>query len=113
MTPTDKYQTPFKPMVPGLVVGEFNNIESAAECIDADTAAVIVEPIQGEGGINIATAEFLQALRRLCDEHEAVLIFDEIQCGLGRTGDLWAHSFAGHFAGHHDPGETAWPADCR
>ena len=95
MTPTDKYQTPFKPMMPGSVVGEFNNIESAAACIDADTAAVIVEPIQGEGGINIATAEFLSGLRRLCDEHDAVLIFDEIQCGLGRTGDLWAHSFAG------------------
>ena len=95
MTPTDKYQTPFKPMMPGSVVGEFNNIESATACIDADTAAVIVEPIQGEGGINIATAEFLSGLRRLCDEHDAVLIFDEIQCGLGRTGDLWAHSFAG------------------
>ncbi len=95
MTPTDKYQTPFKPMMPGSVVGEFNNVASAAACIDAETAAVIVEPIQGEGGINIATAEFLQALRRLCDEHDAVLIFDEIQCGLGRTGDLWAHSFAG------------------
>ena len=95
ITPTDKYQTPFKPMVPGSVVGAFNSIESATECIDSDTAAVIVEPIQGEGGINIATAEFLQALRRLCDEHEAVLIFDEIQCGLGRTGDMWAHSFAG------------------
>ncbi|MCE2473331.1 MAG: acetylornithine/succinylornithine family transaminase [Anaerolineae bacterium] len=95
MTPSEKYQTPYKPMMPGSVVGEFNSIESAADCIDSDTAAVIVEPIQGEGGINIATAEFLQALRRLCDEHEAVLIFDEIQCGLGRAGDLWAHSFAG------------------
>ena len=95
MTPSEKYQTPYKPMMPGSVVGEFNSIESAADCIDADTAAVIVEPIQGEGGINIATAEFLQALRRLCDEHDAVLIFDEIQCGLGRAGDLWAHSFAG------------------
>ena len=57
--------------------------------------AVVVEPIQGEGGINIASAEFLQALRRLCDEHGACLVFDEIQCGMGRTGDLWAHSFSG------------------
>ena len=95
LTPTDKYQAPYKPMMPGSVVGEFNNIESATECIDADTAAVIVEPIQGEGGINIASAEFLGALRRLCDENDAVLIFDEIQCGMGRTGDLWAHTFAG------------------
>lgn len=95
VTPTDKYQAPFKPMVPGSVVGEFNSVESARTVIDEDTVAVIVEPIQGEGGINVATAEFLQALRRLCDENEAVLIFDEIQCGLGRTGELWAHSFAG------------------
>ncbi len=95
ITPKEKYQKPFKPMVPGAVVGEFNNIESAKAVIDDDTVAVIVEPIQGEGGINVATPEFLQALRQLCDEHEATLIFDEIQCGLGRTGDLWAHSFSG------------------
>ena len=95
ITPKEKYQTPFKPMMPGSVVGEFNSISSAEAAIDADTAAVIVEPIQGEGGINVATAEFLQALRKLCDDNGAVLIFDEIQCGLGRTGELWAHSFAG------------------
>ena len=95
VTPKEKYQTPFKPMVPGAVVGEFNSIESAREVIDADTVAVIVEPIQGEGGINVASAEFMQALRALCDEHKATLIFDEIQCGLGRTGELWAHSIAG------------------
>ena len=95
ITPTEKYQTPFKPMVPGAVVGEFNNIDSAKEVIDQDTVAVIVEPIQGEGGINLASAEFLRALRQLCDENDAALIFDEIQCGLGRTGDLWAHTFSG------------------
>ncbi len=95
ITPKEKYQTPFKPMVPGSVIGEFNNIDSAKEVIDQDTVAVFVEPIQGEGGINIASAEFLQALRQLCDEHKASLIFDEIQCGLGRTGELWAHTFSG------------------
>ena len=95
MTPNEKYQKPFKPMLPGAVIGEFNNAASASEVIDEDTVAVIVEPIQGEGGINVASAEFLQALRQLCDEHEALLIFDEIQCGLGRVGELWAHSFAG------------------
>ncbi len=95
VTPTEKYQAPFKPMVPGSVVGEFNNIESANKVIDQDTVAVIVEPIQGEGGINLASANFLRALRQLCDEHNAVLIFDEIQCGLGRTGDLWAHTSSG------------------
>jgi len=95
ITPKEKYQKPFKPMVPGAVVGEFNNIDSAKEVVDDDTVAVIVEPIQGEGGINVATPEFLQALRELCDKHEATLIFDEIQCGLGRTGDMWAHSVSG------------------
>ena len=95
VTPTEKYQTPFKPMVPGAVVGEFDNINSAKELIDRDTVAVIVEPIQGEGGINLASDEFLRALRQLCDEHDAVLIFDEIQCGMGRTGELWAHTSSG------------------
>lgn len=95
VTPKDKYQVPFKPMVPGAVLGEFNNIDSAKEVIDEDTVAVIVEPIQGEGGINVATAEFLQALRKICDDVDAMLIFDEIQCGLGRTGDLWGYEFSG------------------
>ena len=95
VTPTEKYQKPFKPMVPGAVVGEFNSIESARQLIDEDTAAVVIEPIQGEGGINVASADFLQALRELCDERGAILIFDEIQCGMGRTGELWAHSFSG------------------
>lgn len=95
VTPKDKYQVPFKPMVPGAVLGEFNNIDSAKEVIDEDTVAVIVEPIQGEGGINVATAEFLQALRQICNDVDAMLIFDEIQCGLGRTGDLWGYEFSG------------------
>jgi len=95
ITPKQQYQDPFKPMVPGAAVGEFNDMDSAKEVIDDDTVAVVVEPIQGEGGINLASAEFLQSLRRLCDVHEAALIFDEIQCGLGRTGELWAHSFSG------------------
>ena len=95
ITPKEKYQTPFKPLVPGAVIGEFNDIDSAKAIIDDDTVAVVVEPIQGEGGINIAAAEFLRALRQLCDDHQAALIFDEVQCGLGRTGELWAYSFSG------------------
>ena len=59
------------------------------------TAAVIVEPLQGEGGINAASREFLQHLRSVCDEAGALLIFDEVQCGLGRTGKLWAHEHTG------------------
>lgn len=95
VTPKEKYQVPFKPLLADVVVAEFNNIESAKEAITDKTAAVIVEPLQGEGGINPASAEFLQALRQFCDEHKAMLIFDEIQCGVGRTGNLWGYEFAG------------------
>lgn len=95
VTPKDKYQAPFKPLIDGVVLAEFNNVENAKTAITNKTAAVIVEPIQGEGGINLASTEFLQILRDLCDQHEAILIFDEIQCGLGRTGKLWAYEFSG------------------
>jgi acetylornithine/N-succinyldiaminopimelate aminotransferase len=95
LTPKDKYQTPFKPLMPGVIVAEYNNIASAEAAIGRNTAAVIVEPIQGEGGINAATPEFLKALRDLCDKHGALLVFDEVQCGMGRTGDLWAHTASG------------------
>jgi acetylornithine/succinyldiaminopimelate/putrescine aminotransferase len=81
--------------MPGAVVAEFNNLDSAKAVIGAKTAAVIIEPVQGEGGIYSATPEFLRGLRELCDQHSAVLIFDEIQCGMGRTGTLWAHEAAG------------------
>ncbi len=91
VTPKDKYQKPFAPLMPGAVLAEFNNIDSAKAAIGSKTAGVIVEPVQGEGGVNPATPEFLQAVRDLCNEHDAVLIFDEIQCGLGRTGTLWAY----------------------
>lgn len=91
LTPKEKYQKPFKPLMHNVTVGEFNNVESAKACINDNTAAVILEPIQGEGGINVATDEFMLAVRQLCDEHKAILIFDEIQCGMGRTGTLWAY----------------------
>lgn len=91
VTPKEKYQKPFAPLLPGAVLAEFNNIESAKAAIGLNTAGVIVEPVQGEGGVNPATTEFLQAVRALCNEHDAVLIFDEVQCGVGRTGTLWAH----------------------
>ncbi|MBL8119701.1 MAG: aspartate aminotransferase family protein [Anaerolineae bacterium] len=95
LTPKEKYQQPFHPLMPGAVVAEYNNLESAAAHIGSRTAAVIVEPVQGEGGVNVATTEFLRGLRHLCDQHGAVLIFDEVQCGLGRTGKLWAHEWSG------------------
>lgn len=91
----EKYRTPFEPLVTGVTFAEFNNLESAREAINEETCAVIVEPIQGEGGIRPSTKEFLQGLRYLCDDYGALLIFDEVQCGLGRTGYLWAHEMYG------------------
>ncbi len=90
-TPREKYQAPFRPLPPGFRVAGFNDLQSAAEVIGDDVCAVIVEPVQGEGGVHLATPEFLHGLRDLCDRHDALLIFDEVQCGLGRTGTLWAH----------------------
>jgi len=90
-TPNKKYQSPFMPLVPGFKLAPFNDISKINEFVNDSTCAVIVEPIQGEGGVWIANQEFLKALRKRCDEVEALLIYDEIQCGLGRTGKLWAH----------------------
>lgn len=90
-TPNPKYQKPFAPMVPGFNYGTYNDVEGVQSLITEETCGVIVEPIQGEGGVNVATPEFLSALRQRCNEVGAVLIYDEIQCGLSRTGSFWAH----------------------
>lgn len=91
-TPNPKYQTPFSPMVPGFKCGTYNDVEQLQSLITDKTCGVIVEPIQGEGGVHVATPEFLVALRKRCNEVGALLIFDEIQCGLSRTGTFWAHA---------------------
>ena len=85
------YRAPFSPLVPGFVFGRLNDLGGLQQLIDDDTAAVIVEPVQGEGGVTPCTGEFLRALRHECNQHQALLVFDEIQCGLARTGHLWAH----------------------
>ncbi|KAF2089853.1 acetylornithine aminotransferas-like protein [Saccharata proteae CBS 121410] len=90
-TPNPKYQKPFSPMVPGFRYGTYNDVEAVASLVTENTCGVIVEPIQGEGGVNVGTPEFLTALRKRCTEVGAVLVYDEIQSGLGRTGTLWAH----------------------
>lgn len=90
-TATEKYRTPFEPLVPGVRFAPFNDVAAAQAAITEQTCAVIVEPVQGEGGVTPATTEFLQALRQRCDETGALLIFDEVQCGVGRTGHIWAH----------------------
>jgi acetylornithine/N-succinyldiaminopimelate aminotransferase len=89
------YQEAFGPMVPGFTYAPFGNLEAAKEEIGPQTAAVLVEPIQGEGGINVAPEGFLEGLRDLCDEHGALLVFDEVQTGAGRTGHLYAYQGVG------------------
>ena len=90
-TPNPKYQKPFAPMVPGFRYGTYNDIAAIPDLVTDKTCGVIVEPIQGEGGVQVATDAFLVALARRCREVGAVLQYDEIQCGLSRTGSLWAH----------------------
>jgi predicted acetylornithine/succinylornithine family transaminase len=95
VTYKEQYREPFAPLMPGVVFAEYNNLDSARAAVNDDTCAVIVEPVQGEGGVHPAAPEFLQGLRDLCDRYGALLIFDEVQCGLGRTGFLWAHEAYG------------------
>ncbi len=90
-TDRPKYQQPFEPLMPGVRFAAFNDLASAAAAMGDDVCALIVEPIQGEGGVHPATPEFLAGLRQLCRQHDALLIFDEVQCGLGRSGALWAY----------------------
>jgi len=85
-----KYRAPFEPLVPGFSHVPFGNIDRAGEAVTDETAAVIAEPIQGESGINVPPADFLPALRDLCDDRGALLIVDEVQTGLGRTGKMFA-----------------------
>ena len=84
------YQEPFKPLVPGIRFAEYNDLDSVKALINDKTCAVIMETIQGEGGIYPATEEFLKGVRALCDEHDMLLILDEIQCGMGRSGEMFA-----------------------
>lgn len=85
-----KYREGFEPLVPGFSHVAYNNIEVLEKAVNEETAAVILEVVQGEGGVYPATAEYIQAARRICDEHGALLIVDEIQSGFGRTGKMFA-----------------------
>ncbi|MFL6752534.1 MAG: aspartate aminotransferase family protein [Sphingomicrobium sp.] len=86
-----KLRDGFAPLLTGFTVVEFNDLDAALGAIDESTAGFLVEPIQGEGGIRPATHEFLSGLRAACDEHDLCLVFDEVQCGVARTGTLYAH----------------------
>jgi len=86
-----KYTEGFEPLPPGITHVPFNDLTAFAEAISDRTCAVILEPVQGEGGVTCATPEFLHGVRELCDRHRALLVFDEVQCGNGRTGHLYAY----------------------
>lgn len=90
VTGTPAYREPFEPLMSGVKFADFNDFDSVIALMDDSVCAIIVEPIQGEGGIYPASPEFLQNLRKLCDEKDILLIFDEIQCGMGRTGYYFA-----------------------
>jgi acetylornithine/N-succinyldiaminopimelate aminotransferase len=93
-TPQESKQAPFAPLVPGFRAVE-PEPEAIAEAVDERTAAVLLEPIQGESGVHVLSEEALTAARKACDEHGAALVFDEVQCGMGRTGTLWAYEQTG------------------
>lgn len=90
VTGNDHYQEPFKPLIPGIKFADFNDLESVKAVVNEKTCAIIMETVQGEGGIYPATQEFLSGVRELCDKNDILLILDEIQCGMGRTGSMFA-----------------------
>ena len=94
-TGTPAYREPFEPLVPGFIHVDFDDIEAVQAATTPQTAAVMVEPIQAEGGIIVPGDDYLRKLREWCDEQQMLLILDEIQVGMGRTGTLWAHEQAG------------------
>ncbi|KGI57564.1 aspartate aminotransferase family protein [Campylobacter sp. MIT 97-5078] len=95
LTANEKYQKPFKPLVRGIKFAEFNNFESVRAKLNEKTCAIVLESVQGEGGINPAQKPFYEALRKLCDEKDILLIADEIQCGMGRSGKFFAYEHFG------------------
>lgn len=90
VTEHEAYRTPFEPLIPGVRFAEFNDLNSVRELVTDRTCAVILEPLQGEGGINMASQEFMEGIRKLCDEEGILMICDEIQCGMARTGSMFA-----------------------
>ncbi|MEA2062595.1 MAG: aspartate aminotransferase family protein [Gemmatimonadota bacterium] len=95
LTDRKKYRMPFEPLVPGARFAEFGNLKDLERKIGPETCAVVVEPVQGEGGIHPSAKGFLADLKKLCRERDALLIYDEVQCGLGRTGRLFAYEHFG------------------
>jgi acetylornithine/N-succinyldiaminopimelate aminotransferase len=94
-TGTAKYKEPFEPLVPGITHVAYGRLEALEAAITPKTCAIILEPVQGEGGVIVPSLEYLQGVRRLCDERDLLLILDEVQTGIGRTGAWFAHQHAG------------------
>lgn len=90
VTGNEHYRTPFEPLIGGVKFAKFNDLESVKALVTDKTCAIIMEPVQGEGGIYPADIEFLKGVKSLCEEHDILLIFDEIQCGMGRCGSMFA-----------------------
>ena len=90
LTGNEHYQKPFGPMIGGIKFAEYNNLDSVKELVNDKTCAIILEPLQGEGGIYPATKEFIEGIRELCTEKDIIMICDEVQCGMGRTGKMFA-----------------------
>ncbi|MEF3273360.1 MAG: aspartate aminotransferase family protein [Chloroflexus sp.] len=95
ITAREKYREPFMPVMPGVRFARYNDLASLEAAMGDDICAVVLEPVQGEGGLRAADPAFVQGVRALCQRYGALLIFDEIQCGVGRTGTLWAHEQLG------------------
>ena len=91
LTGTPAYQEAFGPLLPGVKYASINDLESVKQLITPRTAAIIFEPVQGEGGIHVCTQEFMSGIRQLCDDHDIVMILDEVQCGMGRTGTIMTY----------------------
>ncbi|HZU76258.1 MAG TPA: aspartate aminotransferase family protein, partial [Dehalococcoidia bacterium] len=94
-TGTDRYKDPFKPLPPGFIVVPWSDINALRAAVTPQTCAIMLEPVQGEGGVNLPSEGYLQAVRRLCDEQHTLLILDEIQTGVGRLGKLWGYQYFG------------------
>lgn len=90
VTGHEAYREPFEPLLPGVKFARFNDLGSVKALVNDKTCAIILEPLQGEGGINLATREFMEGIRRICDENDILMICDEVQCGMGRTGSMFA-----------------------
>ncbi|MCR5586977.1 MAG: aspartate aminotransferase family protein [Lachnospiraceae bacterium] len=95
VTGKEAYRTAFEPLIGGVKFAEYNNLDSVKALITPDTCAIILETLQGEGGIYPADDEFIKGIRKLCDENDIVMILDEIQCGMGRTGKMFTYEHYG------------------